>query len=92
MKLFAVLRAGQKNFLVVAEERDFPCTGPWHCNGWVDDNFRNYFFGRLVYMDPFGERFFNSLGFFSAHMGDRGCIVNDNQAGGHFCWLDAGNW
>ncbi len=33
----AVLRAGQNGFLVVAEEGDFPCTGPWHCNGWVDN-------------------------------------------------------
>ena len=33
----AVLCAGQNGFLVLAEEGDFPCTGPWHCNGWVDD-------------------------------------------------------
>jgi hypothetical protein len=43
-------------------------------------------------MDPFDERFFNSLGFFSAHVGDNGCIVYNDQAGGHCCWLDAGNW
>ena len=29
----AVLRAGQNGFLVVAEEGDFPCTGPWHRDG-----------------------------------------------------------
>jgi hypothetical protein len=43
-------------------------------------------------MDPFDKWFFNSLGFFSAHMGDRGCTVNNDQAGGHCCWLDVGNW
>ncbi len=26
------------------------------------------------------------------HMGDRGRIVYNDQAGGHCCWLDAGNW
>jgi hypothetical protein len=25
-------------------------------------------------------------------MGDKGCIVYDDQAGGHCCWLDAGDW
>jgi hypothetical protein len=25
-------------------------------------------------------------------MGDRGCIVYNDQAGMHCCWLDAGNW
>ena len=29
----AVLHAGQNGFLVVAEEGDFPCTGPWHWDG-----------------------------------------------------------
>jgi hypothetical protein len=43
-------------------------------------------------MDPFDKQFFDSSGLFSAHMGDKGCIVNDDQAGGHCCWLDAGNW
>ncbi len=79
----AVLRAGQNGFLVLAEEGDFPRTGPWHHDSWVDDYSRYYYFGHLVYMDPFDKRFFNSLGFFSAHMGDKGCIVYDNQAGGH---------
>ncbi len=71
----AVLRAGQNGFLVVAEEGDFPCTGPWHHDGWVDNFLRYYYFGCLVYMDPFDERFFDSLGGFSVHMGDKGCIV-----------------
>jgi hypothetical protein len=44
----AVLRAGQNGFLVVAEEGYFPCTGPWHCNGWVDDYLRYYYFGCYV--------------------------------------------
>jgi hypothetical protein len=88
----AVLRVGQNGFLVVAEEGDFPCTGPWHCDGWVDNYSRYYYFGRLIYMDPFDEWFLNSLGFFSACLGDRGCIVYNDQAGGHFCWLDAGDW
>jgi hypothetical protein len=59
----AVLHAGQNGFLVLAEEGDFPRTGPWHRNGWVDDYSRYYYFGCLVYMDPFDERFFDSLGF-----------------------------
>jgi hypothetical protein len=29
----AVLHAGKNGFVAVAEEGDFPCTGPWHCNG-----------------------------------------------------------
>ncbi len=68
----AVLHAGRNGFLVVAEEGDFPCTRPWHCNGWVDNYSRYYYFGCLVYMDPFNERFFDSSGFFSAYMGDKG--------------------
>jgi hypothetical protein len=60
----AVLRAGRNGFLVSAEEGDFPCMGPWHCNGWVDDYSHYYYFGCLVYMDPFDKRFFNSLGVF----------------------------
>jgi hypothetical protein len=88
----AVLCMGQNGFLAVAEEGDFPCTGSWHCNGWVDDYSRYYYFGCLVYMDPFDERFFDSLGFFSAHMGDMGRILYNDQAGGHYCWLDAGDW
>ncbi len=88
----AVLRAGQNGFLVLAEEGDFPCTGPWHCNGWVDDYSHYHCFGRLIYMDPFDKRFFDSSGVFSAHMVDKGCIVYDKEAGGHCCWLDAGDW
>jgi hypothetical protein len=88
----AVLHAGQNGFLVVAEEGDFPCTGPWHHNGWVDDYSRYYCFSHLVYMDPFDERIFDSLGGFSAHMGGEGCIVYNDQAGRHCWWLDAGNW
>jgi hypothetical protein len=30
-----VLRAERNGFLVLVEEGDFPCTGPWHCDGWV---------------------------------------------------------
>ncbi len=29
----AFLRAGRNGFLVLAEEGDFPCMGPWHCGG-----------------------------------------------------------
>ncbi len=39
-------------------------------------------------MEPFDERFFDSLGFVSAHMGDRGRIVYNDQAGGHCCLTD----
>jgi hypothetical protein len=70
----AVLCAGRNGFLVVAEEGGFPHTGHWHHNGWVDDYSRCYYFGCLVYMDPFDERFLNSLGFFSAHMWDSCCV------------------
>ncbi len=59
----AVLRAGQNSFLVVAEKGNFLCTGPWHCDGWVNDYLQYYYFVRLVYMDLFDERFFNSSGF-----------------------------
>ena len=53
-----VLRAERNGFLVLAEEGDFPRTGPWHRNGWVMEFSRYYYFGRMVYMDPFDERFF----------------------------------
>ncbi len=88
----AVLRAGRNGFLVLAEEGDFSRAGPWHHDGWVDDYSRYYYFGCLVYMDPFDKRFFNSSGFFCAHMGDKGCIVCNDQAGGHCCWLKASDW
>ncbi len=68
----AVLRAGRNGFMVLAEEGDFPRTRPWHRDGWVDDYSHYCYFGRLVYMDPFDERFFDSSGFFSAHMVDKG--------------------
>ncbi len=42
-------------------------------------------------MDPFDDQFFDSLGVFSAHMGDKGCIVYNNQVGGLCCRLDAGD-
>jgi hypothetical protein len=58
----AVLCTGRDVFLVLAEEGDSPRTGPWHRDGWVDDYSRYYYFGHLVYMDPFYEQFFNSLG------------------------------
>jgi hypothetical protein len=58
-----VLRAEQNGFLVLVEEGDFPRTGPWHRDGWVVIFSRYYYFGRMVYMDPFDERFFDSSGF-----------------------------
>jgi hypothetical protein len=88
----AVLHAGQNDFLVVAEEGDFPHMGPWHHDGWVDDYSRYYHFGCLVYMDPFDERYFDSMGFFSAHMEQGSCIVYDDQVGGHCCWMNANDW
>jgi hypothetical protein len=33
-----------------------------------------------------------TLGFFSAPMGEGGCIVYEDRGGGHCCWLDAGDW
>jgi hypothetical protein len=57
----AVLHVGCDGFLVLVEGGYFLCTGPLHCDGWVDDFLRYYYFGCLVYMDPFDERFFNSL-------------------------------
>ncbi len=88
----AVLRVGRNGFLVLAEEGDFPRTGPRHRNGWIDDYSCYYYFDRLVNMDPFNKRFFDSSGVFCAHMGNKGRIVYDDQAGGHCCWLDAGDW
>jgi hypothetical protein len=83
---------GEMVFLGLAEEGDFPHTGPWHCDGWVDHYSCYYYFGRLICMDPFDERFFNSSGFFSANMVDKGHVVYNDQAGGHCCWLDASDW
>ncbi len=88
----AVLHTGQNGFLVVAEEGGFHRMGLWHHDGCVDDYSRYYYFGCLVYMDPFDERFFDSLRFFSAHMEQVSCIVYDDQVSGHCCWLDAGDW
>jgi hypothetical protein len=88
----AVLHAEQNGFLVVAEEGDFPCTRPWHHDGWMDGYSRYYYFGSLVYMDLFDKRFFNSLGSFNSRMEQGSCIVYNNQVGGHCCWLDAGDW
>ncbi len=56
----ASLHVGQNCFLVVAEEEDFPRTEPGHWGSWVDDYSWYYYFGRLVYMDPFDKRFFDS--------------------------------
>ncbi len=39
----AVLREGRNGFLVLAEEGDFPRTGPWHCDGWVVDDYSRYY-------------------------------------------------
>jgi hypothetical protein len=43
-------------------------------------------------MDPFDERFINSLEFFSANSIPRSRVAFDNQVGGYCCWLDVGNW
>ena len=78
--------------LVLVQEGDFPCTGPWHHDGWVHEFSWYYYFGRLVYMDPFDKRFFNSSVFFSAHSIPRSCFAFDDQVSGYCCWLNAGNW
>ncbi len=67
----AVLCMGRNGSLIVAEEGDFPCTWPWHRNGWVDNYSGYYYFGRLVYMDPFDEWFFDSSGFLVLIWGTR---------------------
>ena len=41
----AILHVGPNGFLVVAKEGDFPCTGPWHHNGWIDDYSGYYYIG-----------------------------------------------
>jgi hypothetical protein len=87
-----VLRAERNGFLVLAEEGDSPRTGPWHRNGWVIEFSRYYYFGQMVYMDPFDERFFDSSGFFSAYSVPKKRVAFDDQAGGYCCWLDAGDW
>ncbi len=43
-------------------------------------------------MDPFDERFFDSLGFFSSNSISKSPVAFDDQVGGYCCWLDAGNW
>ncbi len=65
----AVLPVGQNVFFVMAEEGGFNRMGPWHQDGWVNDFLWYYYFGRLVYMDPFDEQFFDSLGFLSCLYG-----------------------
>ena len=87
-----VLRAERNGFLVLAEEGDFPRTGPWHRDGWVIEFSRYYYFGRMVYMDPFDERFLDSSGFFSAYSVSKSRVAFDDQAGRYCCWLDAGDW
>jgi hypothetical protein len=80
-----VLRAERNGFLVLAEEGDFPCTGPWHHNGWVVKFSWFYYFGRMVYMDPVNERFSNSSGFFSANSISKSRVAFDDQVGGYSC-------
>ena len=87
-----VLSAERNGFLVLADEGDFPCTGPWHCDGWVVEFSWYYYFGWMVYMDPFDERFFNSSVLFSTNSISKSCVAFDDQVGGYCCWLDAGNW
>ncbi len=58
------LRAKRNGFLVLAEEGDFPRTGPWHRDGWAVKFSWYYYFDWMVYMDPFDERFFDSSGVF----------------------------
>jgi hypothetical protein len=86
------LCAEQNGFLVLAEEGDFLRTRPGNCDGWVVKISRYYYFGRMVYMDPFDERFFDSLGFFSANSIPKSHVAFDDQVGGYCCWLDAGDW
>jgi hypothetical protein len=45
-----VLRVERNRFLVLAEEGDFPCTGPWHPNGWVVKYSQYYYFGWMVFI------------------------------------------
>ncbi len=86
----AVLRMGRNGFLVVAEERDFPCTGPWHCDGWDDNYLRYYYFGCLVYMDPFDKWFFDSLVFLVLIWGIRVVLCTTiRQAGIVAGWTQA---
>jgi hypothetical protein len=87
-----VFCAEWNGFLVLVEEGDFSRTRPWHRDGWVVEFSWYYYFGQMVYMDPFDERLFDSLGFFSAYSIPRGLIALDDQVGGYCCWLDAGDW
>jgi hypothetical protein len=41
---------------------------------------------------PLRQAVLQFFGVFSAHMGDKGHIVYDDQVGGHCCWLDAVDW
>ncbi len=36
----------------MAEEGGFPCMGPWHCDGWVNDFLQYYYFDCLVTWIP----------------------------------------
>ena len=87
-----VLRAERNGFLVLVEEGDFPRTRPWHCDGWVIEFSWFNYFGRMVYMDLFDERFFDSSGFFSTNSIPKSRVAFDDQVGGYCCWLDAGDW
>ncbi len=85
-----VLHAERNGFLVLANEGDFPCTGHWHHEGWVIEFSRYYYFGWMVYMDPFDGRFFGSSGFFSTNSIPRIRVAFNNQVGRYCCWFDAG--
>jgi hypothetical protein len=87
-----VLHTEWNDFLVLAEDGDFTCTGPWHCDGWVDEFSWHYYFGCLVYVDPFDTRFFGSLFLFCAYLILRSHIAFVDQVGGYCCWLDVGDW
>ena len=47
-----VLPVERNGILVLAEEGDFTCTGPWHCDGWVIKFSWYYYFGWMVIWIP----------------------------------------
>ncbi len=88
----AVVHIGRNGSLILVEEGNNPCTGPWHHDGWLNDFLWHYYFGCLVYMDPFSKQFFNSLEFFSGYLHQKSHIAFNNQVSGNCCWMDFGDW
>ncbi len=48
--------------MVPAVEGDWPRTGPWHYNGWIEEFVMYSYCGHYNSVDPFGDRELNNSG------------------------------